>query len=65
MRTVTIEIKDEIVEKLEEEANLLNLSVEQLIALRAEQLLSKPDTQFETIARQIIQEDKELLRRLA
>ena len=30
----------------------------------AEPLLSKPDTQFETIVRRIIQEDKELLERL-
>ena len=65
MKTMTIELKDEIAEQLEAEAQSLNLSVEQLISLRAEQLLSKPDIRFESIAKRIIQEDKELLRRLA
>ena len=63
MRTMTIEIKDEIAEQLEEEAKSLDLSVEQLISLRAEQLLSQPNTQFTTTASRIIREDRQLLER--
>lgn len=65
MTALTIELQDELVERAQAEARRRNMTVEELAALGLKELLAKPDAEFERIARRIIEEDRELLRRLA
>lgn len=70
MTTITLEVDDELAQRLERQAQKLNLSLPELALLRlragedsADQTVS--DEEFEAVARRAIARDAELLRRLA
>lgn len=65
MVTITIELNVEHVRKLKEMALKYGLSVEDLARVGVEDLLARPDEQFEKSMRYILKKNKELYKRLA
>jgi hypothetical protein len=65
MTAITIELQDELAERLAAEARRRNVTVSELLAQSAEILLSEPGDDFSAAVRRVIQEDRELLKRLA
>lgn len=65
MTTILINLKDEVAHKLVEAARERNITAEELAAQSIEQLFQGPDEEFLRIARRVINEDRELLKRLA
>ena len=65
MTTIRIELRDEIVERLEQEAKRLNTTIEQLASERAERLLSPSKQEISQLIEDIVCENRELYQRLA
>ena len=65
MTTITIEISDKKAQQLADEASRLNVTPEDLAARKLIESLDQSELNFREIARQVIQENAELYRRLA
>ena len=65
MTTITIEVTDEQAKLLAEEAERLNVTPQDFAARKLIEALEQPKPSFRDIARQVIQENTELYRRLA
>ena len=65
MKTLTIELTDDLALQLEEMAGRLGVSVEQLIRISLRQALARPDQDFERAANYALQKNAELYQRLA
>ena len=65
MTTITIEVTDELAQRLAEEAGRLNVTPQDLVARKLIEAMGQPEQSFRDIARQVIQENTELYRRLA
>jgi nucleotide-binding universal stress UspA family protein len=65
MVTINIPIPETYLKKLEERAKSLGITPQELARIGIEEVLRSPDPKILEILEQIIEEDDELLRRLA
>jgi antitoxin FitA len=65
MNTITINLSDEEWSKLEEKVVRLDLSVEELVRMSVEELITQPDAAFERAADYILKKNAELYERLS
>ena len=65
MTTITIGLPDERALRLKEMAARLGLSPEELVRVSVEELLARPDEEFERAVDHVLKKNDELYRRLA
>ena len=65
MTTITIELPKDCVKKLQEMALKFEVSVEELIRVSVEDMLTQPEGQFRKAAQYVIKKSTELYKRLA
>ena len=65
MTTVTIELPAERLQKLREMAQRLGVSMEELVRVSVEAMLTQPEEQFRKAAQYVLKKNKELCKRLA
>jgi antitoxin FitA len=65
MSSITIPLPDERLEALKEKAARLKVSPEELVRASVEDILTRPDDEFQRAADYILQKNQELYRRLA
>lgn len=65
MTTITIELPSERLQKLQEMALRFGVSMEDLIRVSVEDMLTQPEEQFRKAARYVLKKNTELYRRLA
>lgn len=64
MTTITIELPNERIQKLQELALKLGVSMEELIRASVEDMLIQPEEQFNKAAQFVLKKNKELYKRL-
>ncbi|MEG4210923.1 DNA-binding protein [Microcoleus sp. S13_B4] len=65
MQTITITIPDDRLQKLQETANILGISLEALLLAGAENLLAPPETLFQNAMEYVLKKNAELYQKLA
>ena len=65
MTAITIELEEELAERLAAEAERRHVTVSELLVEIAEKQLPKSGDYFSSAVRRVIEEDRELLKRLA
>jgi predicted transcriptional regulator len=65
MTTITIELPNERLQKLREMAQRLGVSMEELVRVSVEDMLTQPEEQFRKAAQYVLKKNKELYKRLA
>jgi antitoxin FitA len=65
MSSITINLQAEQMARLQDIANRLGISIEDLARVSIEELLAAPDERFEQAADYILKKNEELYRRLA
>lgn len=65
MNTITIKIPDERLLKLQETANNLGVSIEELVLMGVEEILNKPNASFKGAMDYVLKKNTELYKRLA
>lgn len=65
MSSITINLQDEQMAKLQELANRLGISIEEVARVSIEELLAAPDERFEQAADYVLKKNEDLYRRLA
>lgn len=65
MTMITIELPNERLQRLEEMALKLGVSMEDLIRISVEDMLTQQDEQFQKIATYLLKKNSELYKRLA
>lgn len=65
MATLTISLSDEEMRRLEELSKRESLTVEQMVRLSIHDLIGQPDNAFHTAAKQVLEKNAELYRRLS
>jgi hypothetical protein len=65
MSSITISIPDESMAELREKAARLRTSPEELLRASVEELLARPDAEFEHALEYVLRKNQELYRRLA
>jgi predicted transcriptional regulator len=65
MSSITIDLSPERLRELEELAARLGVRPEELARLSVEELLTRPDEEFERAADRVIRKNEDLYRRLA
>jgi len=65
MKTLTINLSDEMADRLEALAQRLGVSVEDLVRSSVEEQFKSPDADFEEAAQHVLAKNAELYRRLA
>ena len=65
MTSITIALPDDRLEQLQELAKQLNISTEEPVRISIDELLSKPDSDFQQAAEFVLDKNDELYRRLA
>jgi predicted transcriptional regulator len=65
MTMITIELPNERLQRLEEMALKLGISMEDLIRISVEDMLTQQDEQFQKIAKYVLEKNLELYKRLA
>jgi predicted transcriptional regulator len=65
MSTLTIELQEQQLAKLQEIASRLGVSIEALARMSIVELLAAPDERFEEIAAYVLKKNEDLYRRLA
>jgi antitoxin FitA len=65
MTTITIELPNERLQKLREMAQRLGVSMEELVQVSVEDMLTQPEEQFRKAAQYVLKKNKELYKRLA
>ena len=65
MSSITIALPEERLEALKEKATRLKVSPEELVRAGVEEILSRPDDEFERAAEYVLKKNQELYRRLA
>ncbi len=65
MPTLTISLSDEEMHRLEELSEREGLTVEQLVRLCVRDLIAQPDDSFRAAAKQAMEKNSELYRRLS
>lgn len=65
MTTITIELPTERLQKLREMAQKFGVSMEELVRVSVEDMLTQPEEQFRKAALYVLKKNTELYRRLA
>lgn len=65
MSSITIPLPEERLEALKEKAARLKVSPEDLVRASVEEILTRPDDEFERAVEYILNKNKDLYRRLA
>ena len=65
MTNITIAIPDDRLHRLKEIAARLQVTLEDLLRVSLEELLTRPDDAFQNVARHVLEKNAELYRRLA
>jgi hypothetical protein len=65
MSTITIELTDDSISRLEEKASRLGVTAEDLVRASVEDLLSQPDETFQRAIDYVLRKNADLYRRLA
>ncbi|MBM3126183.1 MAG: ribbon-helix-helix protein, CopG family [Chloroflexi bacterium] len=65
MTTITVELPKERAQKLQELAQTLGVSAEELIRVSVEELLARPEEQFTKAVEHVLRKNSELYKRLA
>jgi antitoxin component of RelBE/YafQ-DinJ toxin-antitoxin module len=65
MKSVSINIDDKKLDDLQKKADQLGLSIQQLLDATVDDLLSKPDEEFENAMRYILKKNSQLYKRLS
>ena len=65
MVRITVEIEDEKAILLEEKAKKFGLLPDQIVTASIEDLIGRPEQDFESAMRQVLSKNKELYKRLA
>jgi len=65
MSTITIVLPDDRVQKLEELANRFQVPLEELVRVSVEELLTRPEDQFQRALDYVLNKNAELYQRLA
>jgi antitoxin FitA len=65
MNSITISLSDEDWAKLQEKANGVGISVEELVRTSVEELITQPDSAFEQAANYVLKKNAELYERLS
>jgi len=65
MSVLTINLSDESLIKLQEQANFLQISPEQLASISLEELLVQPQATFNEAMKYVLDKNQELYQRLA
>lgn len=65
MVKITVELTNESLQNLEKLALKLGISIEDLARIRVEDILNKPDEEFQKIAKYVLEKNAELYKRLA
>lgn len=65
MSSITINLQDEQMAKLQELANRLGISIEEVACVSIEELLAAPDERFEQAADYVLKKNEDLYRWLA
>ena len=63
--TLNLELDEQQIQRLQEAARRLNVSVNELAKAAIDDLLAKPETDFEQAASRVLKKNAELYRRLA
>ena len=65
MTTITIELPNERLQKLQEMALKFGVSMEELVRVSVEDMLAQPEEQFRQAAQYVLKKNTELYKRLA
>lgn len=65
MTTITIELPNERLQELQEMALKLGVSMEELVRVSVEDMLTQPEEQFRKAAQYVLKKNSELYKRLA
>ncbi len=65
MNTITIELPNERLKKLREMSSKFGVSMEDLVRVSVEDMLSRPEEQFRKAAQYVLEKNTELYKRLA
>lgn len=65
MTTITIELPSERLQKLQEMALKFGVSMEELVRVSVEDMLTQPEDQFRKAAQYVLKKNAELYKRLA
>ena len=65
MTTITIALSEERAKRLQELASRLHIAPEELVRVSVEELLARPDEQFQQALDRVLKKNAELYRRLA
>ncbi|KAB8330480.1 DNA-binding protein [Scytonema tolypothrichoides VB-61278] len=65
MNTITIQVPDECLVKLQQTASRLGVSIEELVLMGIEQLLNQPEASFQDAMDYVLKKNAELYKRLA
>lgn len=65
INTITIQIPDEHLLKLQQKATRLGISVEELVLMSVEELLNQPETSFPEAMEYVLNKNAELYKQLA
>ncbi len=65
MSELTITVSENRLKKLQEESSRLGVSVDDLILFSIDEILSRPDAEFQQILEYVAQKNAELYRRLS
>jgi len=65
MTTITIALSEERAKRLQELASRLQIAPEELVRVSVEELLARPDEQFQQALDRVLKKNAELYRRLA
>lgn len=65
MTTITITLPDDRLQKLKEKASRLRVSPEELVRATVEELLDRPEEEFQRALEYVLNKNAELYRRLA
>ena len=65
MTTITIELPNERLQKLQEMARKFGISTEELVRVSVEDMLAQPEEQFRKGAQYVLKKNVELYKRLA
>jgi predicted transcriptional regulator len=65
MTTITIELPSERLQTLQEMALKLGVSMEELVRVSVEDMLTQPEEQFRKAAQYVLKKNSELYKRLA
>lgn len=65
MYDITVSLPDDRIEELKEKSSRLGLTLEELILLSIEDILSRPDEEFRQVMDYVLQKNAKLYHRLA